>query len=475
MARPRCAQISAALPLLIGLLLGAAAFTTGVERAAAQTATPPEGIDEPAAWIVVDSGSGQVLAAKNHHEMLPPASIAKVMTALVAVERLPEDAEIEISELAASQPASKLGVLPGERYRLDDAIAAMMLESANDVSYAVAETTGGDLDGFADLMNETADRYGMTESEFSDPAGLDDDESFRGGPRMSAFDVAIMVRNAQRALPVAKWAAATTYEFDGPNAQFSLVNHNRMLPGGELETAGVNGFKTGKTDRAGNTLATTASRDGRSLIVVVLDTPDTYAWTSYLLDVGFSTPADDEGTDEQLPAPKVSVRAQRERDRDEFLALVTGQAAQSPTATTSVEPDVTTFKTTAPITRIETEPDANADAAGGDGDRSDSSSGGISVGRFVGVILIALTIALVVRREQVKRRKRARAEARRQRAAMIRRGALPVVDGRYRSGQRTGNPPQAHIRIRKIDAPPEDDWEEWAGWDDEPPGPARPR
>jgi serine-type D-Ala-D-Ala carboxypeptidase (penicillin-binding protein 5/6) len=474
MARPRSAHVAAALLLLIGFLLGSAAFTGGTERASAQTSTPPE-VDEPAAWIVVDSGSGQVLAARNHHEMLPPASIAKVMTALVAVERLSEDAEIEISELAASQPASKLGVLPGERYRLDDAIAAMMLESANDVSYAVAESTGGTLVGFAEQMNETADRYGMAESEFSDPAGLDDEDSYRGGPRMSAFDIAIMIRNAQRALPIAKWAAATTHEFDGPNAQFSLVNHNRMLPGGELETVGVNGFKTGKTDRAGNTLATTASRDGRGLIVVVLDTPDTYAWTSYLLDLGFATPADDEGIGEQLPAPRVSVRAQRERDRDEFLALVTGKAAQSPTASTAAAPDVTTFKTTAPITRIEPQPQAEAGSSDADAGADGSNSGGGSPGRFLAFTVVALTIAFVVRREQVKRQKRARAEARRQRAAMIRRGALPVVDGRYRSGQRTGNPPQAHIRIRKIDAPPEDDWEEWTGWDDEPPGPSRPR
>ncbi len=470
MARPRCARIVSAC-----VLIGSAVLADPADRAFAQEAvTPPEGVEEPAAWIVVDSGSGEVLAAKNHHESLPTASIAKVMTALVAVERLPENAEIEISELAASQPASKLGVLAGERYRLDDAVAAMMLESANDISYAVAESTGGTLAGFADLMNDTADRYGMKESEFSDPAGLDDEDSFRGGPLMSAYDVAILIRNAQRALPVAKWAAATTHEFDGPAARFSLVNHNRMLPGGELETPGVNGFKTGKTDRAGNTLATTAARDGRNLIVVVLDTPDTYAWTSYLLDLGFATAADD-GTGEQLPATEVSVRSQRERDRDEFLALI-GQPAQSPTASSVAAPDVTTFKTTAPITSIETRPNApvdeGADPSGSDGG---GSGGGGSAGRSIGLLLIVTILGLFGRREQVKRRKRAREQARRQRAAMIRRGALPVVDGRYRTGQRTGNPPQAHIRVRKIDAPPEEDWEEWTGWDDEPPGPGRPR
>jgi|CXWL01.1.fsa_nt_gi D-alanyl-D-alanine carboxypeptidase len=459
MARPRRA-VSALTVILLALL--------GMPVAPAEAAEPPEGIDEPAAWIVVDASTGKVLRAHNEHEPLPPASLAKVMTALVAVERLPDDAKIEISEKAVLQPASKLGAVVGEKYRLDDALAAIMLVSANDMAYAVAETVGTDLAGFADLLNETAARYGMKDSELSDPAGLDDEDSFEGGPRMSAYDVAISIRNAQFALPVARWAAATDYAFDGPSARFELQNHNQMLKGGERETEGVNGFKTGGTNLAGNTLAATATRGNRTLITVVMNTPDTYAWTQYLLDLGFETPAGgDPATGEVLPLPEVSVRAARERDRDEFLALVSGQPVGSITSTSEAGTNVTPFVTSSPTSASSSRASAATEAG------RVSGGSGNSMTPLLLVLSIGLSVAFVGRREQVKRRKRRRAQARRERAAMMRRGSLPVVDGRYRTGTRTGNPPQSHIRVRRVDSPQDGDWEEWSGWDDEPPGERR--
>lgn len=431
-----------------------------VANAQTDTPQPPVGITEPAAWILVDADTGRVLASHNPHEPLPPASLAKVMTALVAAERLSDKDRIVVSALAASQPPSKLGIAPGERYRLDDALASLIMESANDMSYAVAETVGGDLDGFADLLNDTAQRFGMDDSELSDPAGLDDEESFRGGPRMSAFDIAITIQNARQVFSIAKWATTPDYTFDGPNARFSLSNHNDLLPGGEYETEGANGFKTGGTTLAGRTLAATAGRDGRTMIAVVLNTPGPYEWARYLFDLGFSMPADSEGTGETIPAPAVSVRAVRERDRNEFVALVTGEPIGNATTTTQpgladVEPFVTSATTAATAVSV---------GRGG--------SGGSAI-RMVWIAAALLLSAFVVRREQIKRRKRRRVAARRERAVMIRRGSLPVVDGRYRRGQRTGPAPQAHIRVKRVDAPPEQDWEEWAGWDDEPPAPTR--
>jgi D-alanyl-D-alanine carboxypeptidase len=411
---------------------------------AASAAEPPEGVDEPQAWIVVDASSGRVLAAREPHAALPPASLAKVMTALVAVERLPAGAEVAISELAASQPRSKLGALAGEQYRFEDAVAALMMESSNDMAYALAEATGGDLEGFDELLDATAERYGMRDSELNDPAGFDDETAYGGGPRMSPFDVAVSVRNALAVPGIAKWAAAPTYTFDGPAARFELVNHNRMLPGASLETAGVNGFKTGRTNLAGNTLAATATREGRTMIVVVMNTPDVYAWATYLLDVGFETAAGD-GTGEQVPEPEVSIRAQRERDRDEFLALVTGQAGTGATttvATVAVEPF---------------EPPATTAAGAGANDENGQDDAGGSGGGFpLGTIAIAgtagLGVVFVARREQVKRRKRQRRIGR-ERADMMRRGSLPVVDGRYRTGMRVGPPVQSHVRLHR----PEDD------------------
>ncbi len=477
------------LPLLFVaplLAVAIATATVAVPAPGAGAATAPIGVTEPTAWIVVDAGTGRVLAAKDAHTPYPPASMAKVMTALVAVERLPADTQIEISELAASQPPSKLGALAGERYRLDDALAALLMVSSNDIAYAIAETTGGDLGGFADLLNATAKRYGMNDSSLSDPAGFDDATSFRGGPRMSAFDVAISIRNARSVPDLARWAATRNYEFDGPAARFSLLNHNKALPEGSRAIAGVNGFKTGGTNLAGNTLAATATRGNRSVIVVVMNTPDTYAWTQYLLDVGFETAAGAEGTGEQLPPVAVSVRAQRERDREEFLALVTGQAAVGATTTVAdlgVEPFVTTSTIASGATGATAEgsgdsavaaaTDSTADATTSTAAAADEGGGGGGLPLVPIAIVVLLLGAFVARREQIKARKRARRLAQRERATMMRRGSLPVVDGRYRTGTRVGPPVQSHVRVRRtdgpVDAPPDEGWEEWPGWDDGPP------
>lgn len=478
------------LPLLLVAPLLAVAIATATVAAPARdaaAATAPVGVTEPVAWIVVDAGTGRVLAAKDAHTPYPPASMAKIMTALVAVERLPADTQIEISELAASQPPSKLGALAGEHYRLDDALAAILMVSSNDIAYAVAEATGDDLAGFADLLNATAKRYGMNDSSLSDPAGFDDATSFRGGPRMSAFDVAISVRNARSVPDLARWAGTRNYEFDGPAARFALLNHNKALPEGSRAIDGVNGFKTGGTNLAGNTLAATATRGNRSVIVVVMNTPDVYAWTQYLLDVGFETAAGADGTGEQLPPVAVSVRAQRERDREEFLALVTGQAAVGAT-TTVADLGVEPFVTTSTIASGDT--DAAAAGSGdqavaaatdstGDSATSTTTAAAASGGGGGGLPLVPIAIvvlllgAFVARREQIKARKRARRFAQRERATMMRRGSLPVVDGRYRTGTRVGPPVQSHVRVRRTDgpadAPPDEGWEEWPGWDDGPP------
>src|SRR4029077_3821899 len=103
----------------------------------------------------------------------------------------------------------------------------------------------------------------------------------------------------------------------------SLTNHNRMLPGGTRAYEFATGFKTGFTSRAGHTLIATATRDGRSLIAVVLDTYDTYGWAVQLLDQGFATP-NAQGTGEVLPLVAVSPYADRVADQQAFLTAARG-------------------------------------------------------------------------------------------------------------------------------------------------------
>ena len=120
------------------------------------------------------------------------------MTALTAVERLAPDTPITVSALAASQPASKISMHEGERWKLADALASLMVVSANDAAYAIAESTSGSVADFAKAETETGRQLGLRDSTFADPAGLDDGNAFRGGPLMSAYDIAITTRNALR-------------------------------------------------------------------------------------------------------------------------------------------------------------------------------------------------------------------------------------------------------------------------------------
>lgn len=445
--RPRVVAL-VACGVLTAILVGAVACSAGpagaLDRARpmqAAAASPP-----PKAHIVVNADTGEVLLAENEHEALPPASTAKVMTALTAVERLAPDAEVEVSVLAAAQPASRINMVAGHRWTFRDAMASMMMASANDAAYAIGETAGGTLEGFAEAMEATAKRLGMRDSTFSDPAGFDDEASFEGGPRMSAFDIAIATRNALTVPEIASWAAMSTYEFVDPaGAQRSLTNHNKLLPGHSRAYEGANGFKTGYTKRAGHTLTATATRGGCTLVVVVLDTWDTYGWATSLFDQAFATGCEG-GTGETLPDVAVEPYARRAADRDAFLLLTRGAPAvpvlggQAPGTAGAPPPGSGATGTSVVPTST----------AGADDEQVTSgSSGGVFRVRNLAIVVFALLAsAFVLRRRAVKRRRARRIAARRAREARMRSGGLTVVDGRYRTGMRVGPPVESHVRVR---------------------------
>jgi D-alanyl-D-alanine carboxypeptidase (penicillin-binding protein 5/6) len=438
-----------------------AAFVTFASVAPAAHAEPQSA--PPKAYILVDAGSGAVLGASHEHDALPPASTAKLMTALTAVERLPPDAEINVSALAAAQPASRISMVPGQKWKFVDALASLMIVSANDAAYAIAEQTSGNLDAFVSTETATARRYGMRDSTFSDPAGLDDAQSYKGGPRMSAYDIAISARNALDVPELALFAAMQEHTFTDPTGKVrTLVNHNRMLPGGTRGYAGTTGMKTGYTNQAGHTLVATATRNGRTLIAVIMNTYDTYGWAAQLLDYGFATPVGSKGTGASLPPVAVSPYAQRASDRDGFLALVGStktDAAPLVGATTTTTPAeaAAVAGTTAPPTTAATTkaaPAAGPSAAGAtntDAASQDSSSSWFSLRNTI-IVVILLLVALVLLRRRAVRRQRARRLAQRRAVkAAMRRGSLPVVDGRYRTGTRVGPPLESHVRVHRVD------------------------
>jgi len=270
------------------LLVAGLSAASSLPASADTGGSPP-----PEAFILVDAGTGAVITARHMHEALPPASTAKIMTALVAVERLPLDATIPVSANAANREAMKIGMQTGTRWPFSQAMATLMMISANDSAYALAEAVGGSIKGFAAEANATARRYGMRDSTFGDPAGLSDTTSYEGGPRVSAYDLAIATRNALTVPAIAKWAATRTYDFtDSSGNAHSLTNHDKFLPGNAYGYEGANGFKTGFTDVAGHALVATAERNGRQCIAVILGSSDSgYTWAASLLDKCWQKPA----------------------------------------------------------------------------------------------------------------------------------------------------------------------------------------
>jgi D-alanyl-D-alanine carboxypeptidase (penicillin-binding protein 5/6) len=278
--------------------------------------------------LAIDAGTGNVLAEHRSHSPERPASMAKVMTALAAVERLAPDATVTISTNAAAhagQNREPSGMVAGQQWPLSLTLATLLITSCNDAAYALAETTSGSVAKFAAAEQVTAARLGMRDSTFNDPAGLDDQTSYGGGPRMSPFDVAVTVRNALNVPQIAQWAATQRYSYtDLSGTLHQVTNHNKMLPGGTKAYDGVTGFKTGFTRRAGNTLAASATRNGRTLIVVVMQTADPVGWTAKFFDDGFATPVGATGTGAQLPPVRITTYADRTALRNDFHALASG-------------------------------------------------------------------------------------------------------------------------------------------------------
>jgi hypothetical protein len=229
---------------------------------------------------------------------------------------------------------------------------------------------------------------------------------------------------------------------------------------------GANGMKTGFTNQAGHTLIASATRNGRTLIAVVLNTWDTYGWAAQLLDQGFATAPTDKGTGQKLPPVRVSPYGQRLSDRAGFLALTrSGDTAPDPsvldvattTTTNAAEAAAVSGTTVAPTTVAPGSDGAGrsggsaggANAAGKEGTSSGGGPGLFSVRNLLIAFFVLLAAFVLLRRRAVRRQRARRLAARRATATAMRRGALPVVDGRYRTGTRVGPPVESHVRIHR--------------------------
>lgn len=409
--------------LTLAVVLSAFASLVALRPAGAAPAT-----EEPAAYIVVDADTGRVLAGKNVHEPHLTASTAKLLTAVTAMERLPLASTVPVSARAASQPASKISMLEGQVWKLNDAMHALLMVSANDAAFAIAERAGGSVEQFAQDANAVAKRLGTKDTTFADPAGLDDETSFGGGTRMSAYDLAVVARNALAVPEIADTVKSLSYELTDPaGTAREFSNHNE----GFLTTyPGAIGMKTGQTDNAGRTLVTAATRNGRTLIAVVLNTWDDTGWSGSLLDQGFTTPAGAPGTGETIPKVRTVTADQRRAALVGLPAALGTGALDGRSDATETPPATATAATTPKSTPAGTKA---SEPIGSDGGQlaaattpADSSSSGVQLGTFVNWRVLALVVLVVMLtlfflRRRAVRRQRARRLARQQRMAEIRR------------------------------------------------------
>ena len=177
----------------------------------------------------------------------------------------------------------RIGMQVGQQWSMKDALYSLLLVSANDSAYAIAQSTAGSIEGFPAEMAKTGQLLGLRDSTFKDPAGFDDADSVIGPSEMSAFDLAIAGRAALRDATLGPIVATQRYKFTGPDGtHHTLVNHSKLLTRYE----GADGIKTGYTKRAQGTFVGSATRDGRTLIAVVLGAPDIYTPVIRLFDLG---------------------------------------------------------------------------------------------------------------------------------------------------------------------------------------------
>ncbi len=229
--------------------------------------------------VLYEPTSGQVLFEKNAHQTRPMASTTKLMTALIACERLPADTVLTATSQALAVEGSSMGLRVGDTITRDDLLYGLLLSSGNDAANVLALSVAGSFEAFAALMNERAAAIGMTHSHFVTPSGLDAD-----GHGASAYDMALLAAEVLRNDTLATICATATKLITIGDRTVTLQNHNKLLS----RYDGAVGMKTGYTSLAGRCLVSAATRDGVTLIAVTLDCANDWEEHETMLDEGFA-------------------------------------------------------------------------------------------------------------------------------------------------------------------------------------------
>lgn len=237
--------------------------------------------------ILIEADSGQVLYEKNADEKLSPASITKIMTLLIAMEKIESgelslDDSVNISKLAESMGGSQIFLAANTKVKVRDLLKAITIASANDASVAIAEAIAGSYNNFINMMNERAEELGMDNSYFSNSTGLPS----KSDHYTTARDITKMSRELVKHKQVLEWAKIWVDYIELPNRKAMISNTNRLIK----KYPNIDGLKTGHTNEAGFCLAATAKRDMRVISVVLKAESELEReeLTARLLDYGFN-------------------------------------------------------------------------------------------------------------------------------------------------------------------------------------------
>jgi D-alanyl-D-alanine carboxypeptidase (penicillin-binding protein 5/6) len=264
----------------IPVLLAALALALPQVATAATPAGAPQ-VSAPSA-LLVDARDGHVIYADDPDSRSQIASTTKLMTALIALEKLPLDRELAAAPYHPDAAESVINLRPGERMRVDDLLRALLLESANDSAVTLARGAGGSQEKFVRLMNRKARSLHLKNTHYENPVGLDDDANYSTSRDLSKLARRLM-RNPFFAQTV-KMPSARLLSGAYPR---TIENRNDLVG----SYPWVTGMKTGHTQKAGYVLVGSGTRNGVKLVSVVLDTPSEGARNSdtlALLNYGFS-------------------------------------------------------------------------------------------------------------------------------------------------------------------------------------------
>lgn len=234
------------------------------------TEDEPKGLYAQSA-VLMDADSGRVLFGKNENELRPMASTTKILTCIVALEEMEKNQIATVSKEAERQPKVRLGIKEHEKYRVEDLLYSLMLESHNDSAVVVAEAISGDVNSFAELLNKKAREIGCQQSHFVTPNGLDAEDT-GGKHATTAVELSKIMKYCimdsplkDRFLKITRTKEYVFSDLDGKRT-FQCNNHNAFL---DMMEGAMSG-KTGFTSQAGYCYVGALRSEGRTFIVSLL-------------------------------------------------------------------------------------------------------------------------------------------------------------------------------------------------------------